>query len=385
MQDIDFEALDQEVNKIMDQKKQAAEKQARIRQYQGRGRNMDIVNTAHTPAQPTPRSHGLSGTSVVNGVSHAQPQPLNTNRGPMVDGIRRVSAKPNTPASARPQLTTQRSFVRPPVVKSQNLGQPQMIPAQSTSRPQVTAPVKAKTITPPQAVSASAVAGATPAVRGANLLRQRRRLNQAGEAMVSTVMAPLANSSSRSDSLVTGHYQSETLSTKQPDGSETVYQYDSLNYVAKVAPEAVAPSQIANHRQLSDTNAQRSVSMVDLDELAELESIHPTETKSKLATRPHDDPVYRDRGQSPFLETAKVDKRPLGVPYDKAKDTPYNRQSTLQLDNQSDDEEDVALYRGDLKTDDKPSRLNSVIWIVLTIVAIVGAAVGIYLLTVYNK
>lgn len=260
-----------------------------------------------------------------------------------------------------------------------------MMPAQSISRPQVTAPVKAKTITPPQAVSTSAVAGVTPAVRGANLLRQRRRLNQAGEAMVSTMMAPLANSSSQSDSLVTGHYQSETLSTKQPDGSETVYQYDSVNYVAKVAPEAVAPAQTANHRQLSDANAQQSVSMVDLDELAELESIHPTETKSKLVTRPHDDPVYRDRGQSPFLETAKVDKRPLGVPYDKAKDTPYNRQSTLQLDNQSDDEEDVALYRGDLKTDDKPSRLNSVIWIVLTIVAIVGAAVGIYLLTVYNK
>ena len=385
MQDIDFEALDQEVNKIMDQKKQAAEKQARIRQYQGRGRNMDIVNTAHTPAQPVPRSHGLSGTGVVNGISHTQPQPLNTNRGPMVDGIRRVSTKPSVSASARPQLATQRSFVRPPVVKSQNLGQPQMMPAQSTSRPQVTAPVKAKPITPPQAVSTSAVAGTTPAVRGANLLRQRRRLNQAGEAMVSTVMAPLANSSSRSDSLVTGHYQSETLSTKQPDGSETVYQYDSVNYVAKVAPEAVAPAQTANHRQLSDANAQQSVSMVDLDELAELESIHPTETKSKLVTRPHDDPVYRDRGQSPFLETAKVDKRPLGVPYDKAKDTPYNRQSTLQLDNQSDDEEDVALYRGDLKTDDKPSRLNSIIWIVLTIVAIVGAAVGIYLLTVYNK
>ena len=384
MQDIDFEALDQEVNKIMDQKKQAAEKQARIRQYQGRGRNMDIVNTAHTPAQPALRSHGLSGTGAVNGVSHAQPQPLNINRGPMVDGIRRVSPKPNTPASARPQLTTQRSFVRPPVVKSQNLGQPQMMPAQSTSRPQVTAPVKAKTITPPQAVSTSAVAGATPAVRGANLLRQRRRLNQAGEAMVSTVMAPLANSSSRSDSLVTGHYQSETLSTKQPDGSETVYQYDSVNYVAKVAPETVGSAKTAN-RQLGYTNAQQSVSMVDLDELAELESIHPTETKSKLVTRPHDDPIYRDRGQSPFLETAKVDKRPLGVPYDKAKDAPYNRQSTLQLDNQSDDEEDVALYRGDLKTDDKPSRLNSVIWIVLTIVAIVGAAVGIYLLTVYNK
>ena len=384
MQDIDFEALDQEVNKIMDQKKQAAEKQARIRQYQGRGRNMDIVNTAHTPAQPAPRSHGLSGTGVVNGVSHAQPQPLNTNRGPMVDGIRRVSTKPNTPASARPQLTTQRSFVRPPVVKSQNLGQPQMMPAQSTSRPQVTAPVKAKTITPPQAVSTSAVAGATLAVRGANLLRQRRRLNQAGEAMVSTVMAPLASSSSQSDSLVTGHYQSETLSTKQADGSETVYQYDSVNYVAKVAPETGGSAKTAN-RQLGYTNAQQSVSMVDLDELAELESIHPTETKSKLVTRPHDDPVYRDRGQSPFLETAKVDKRPLGVPYDKAKDTHYSRQSTLQLDNQSDGEEDVALYRGDLKTDDKPSRLNSVIWIVLTIVAIVGAAVGIYLLTVYNK
>lgn len=384
MQDIDFEALDQEVNKIMDQKKQAAEKQARIRQYQGRGRNMDIVNTAHTPVQPAPRSHGLSSTGVVNGVSHTQPQPLNTNRGPMVDGIRRVSAKPNTPASARLQLTTQRSFVRPPAVKSQNLGQPQMMPAQSTSRPQVTAPVKAKTITPPQVVSTSAVAGVTPAVRGANLLRQRRRLNQAGEAMVSTVMAPLANSSSRSDSLVTGHYQSETLSTKQPDGSETVYQYDSVNYVAKVAPETVGSAKTAN-RQLGYANAQQSVSMVDLDELAELESIHPTETKSKLITRPHDDPVYRDRGQSPFLETAKVDKRPLGVPYDKAKDTSYNRQSTLQLDNQSDDDEDVALYRGDLKTDDKPSRLNSVIWIVLTIVAIVGAAVGIYLLTVYNK
>ena len=395
MQDIDFEALDQEVHKIMNQKKQVAEKKARLRQQQSRGRNMDIINVAHTTAKPISKSRKLTPATSARPTTSAQAAPRavsqtvsspgtasqtkRSNRGLLVDGIRR--AKPAT-------ATTPRTSNIPTTPRTSTMvSRPRTSTASQSSHAVAQQPASVKPAKTLQTAPRSADLSSTASVsRGANLLRQRRRLNQVGEAMTATAMAPVIESANRStDSLVTGRYQSETLSTKQPDGSETVYQYDSVDYVAKLAPKT--PQQPASTpisaSQPSNRIQQPQSSVVDLDEMAELEAIKPTETDSTSVRRVDLPP--QDRSSSPFLDSAKVDKRPLGVPYDKA--TTNNRQaSTLQVEPTTILDDTATLYRGDLSTTpDAPSKWSTAIWILLTIVAIIGASVGIYLLTVYNK
>lgn len=401
MQDIDFEALDQEVHKIMNQKKQVAEKKARLRQQQSRGRNMDIINVAHSTTKPISKSPKLTPTVPVRPTASAQAAPRTvsqtvsspgttsqtkrSNRGLPVDGIRRVKPATATTPRTSNMPTTSRTSTTPtsrtsttPVSRASTAPQS---PRTVIQQPAPTQPVKTLQTTPrPADLSNTAVS------RGANLLRQRRRLNQVGEAMTAPTIAPIIESANRStDSLVTGHYQSETLSTKQPDGSETVYQYDSVDYVAKLTPKAPQQSASApiSASQPSNRIHQPQSSVVDLDEMAELEAINPTETDSTSARRVELPP--QDRSSSPFLDSAKVDKRPLGVPYDKA--TTSNRQaSTLQVEPTTILDDTATLYRGDTSTaPDAPSKWSTVIWILLTIIAIIGASVGIYLLTVYNK
>lgn len=353
MQDIDFDALDQEVNKIMDQKKQAAEKKARIRQQQGCGRNMDIVNVAH-PIRLSAVSQARVAT---------QNRPLSATRpSSRMQDIRPSVAK-NTTAN---RVTNARSVSTPVQSSSGTAGHKPMVATQSV----------VKSVAKP-------LNDHLAQARGANLLRQRRRLNQAGQLSAihnsansitpSSVMSAMDFGARTGESVIKGRHQSETLSTKQSDGSETIYQYDSVDYVAKISPNQQKVDTMLSSEALDDK------SVVDLDAKATAEAF----SQPKVAARASVEPSYKEYSQSPFLETAKVDKRPLGVPYDQAKTT-SDYQATLQIENQSDDEE-VALYRGDLRTDEKSSKLNSVIWIILTIIAIIGAAVGIYLMTVYNK
>lgn len=402
MQDIDFEALDQEVHKIMNQKKQVAEKKARLRQQQSRGRNMDIINVAHSTTKPISKSRKLTPATSARPTTSAQVAPRTasqtvsspgtasqtkrSNRGLPVDGIRRVKPATATTPRTSNMPTTSRTSTAPtsrtsttPVSRTSTASQSSHTVAQHPASVKLTKTLQ----TTPRPADLSNTASVS---RGANLLRQRRRLNQVGEAMTATAMAPVIESANHStDSLVTGRYQSETLSTKQPDGSETVYQYDSVDYVAKLAPKAPqqpAPTPISAS-QPSNRISQPQSSVVDLDEMAELEAIKPTETNPASARRVELPP--QDRSSSPFLDSAKVDKRPLGVPYDKA--TTSNRQtSTLQVEPATILDDTATLYRGDTSTaPDAPSKWSTVIWILLTIIAIIGASVGIYLLTVYNK
>lgn len=411
MQDIDFEALDQEVHKIMNQKKQVADKKARLRQQQSRGRNMDIINVAHPTTKPISKSRKLTPTAPVRSTASAQVAPRTAsqavsssgtasqtkrlNRGLPVDGIRRVKpATATTPRVSNMPTTSRTSTMasRPrtstaPISRTSTMPAPRVSTASQSSHAIAQQPASVKPAKTLQTAPRSADLSSTASVsRGANLLRQRRRLNQVGEAMTATAMAPVIESANRStDSLVTGRYQSETLSTKQPDGSETVYQYDSVDYVAKLAPKT--PQQPASTpisaSQPSNRIHQPQSSVVDLDETAELEAIKPTETDSTSVRRVDLPP--QDRSSSPFLDSAKVDKRPLGVPYDKA--TTNNRQaSTLQVEPTTILDDTATLYRGDLSTTpDAPNKWSTAIWILLTIIAIIGASVGIYLLTVYNK
>ena len=411
MQDIDFEALDQEVHKIMNQKKQVAEKKARLRQQQSRGRNMDIINVAHSTAKPISKSRKSTPTTSARPTTSAQVAPRTvsqavsssgtasqtkrSNRGLPVDGIRRVkpttsttSRTSNTPTTSRTSTMASRPRTSTaPTSRTSTTPAPRTSTAPQSSRTVIQQPAPAQPVKTLQATSRPADLSNTASVsRGANLLRQRRRLNQVSEAMTAPAIAPMIESANRStDSLVTGHYQSETLSTKQPDGSETVYQYDSVDYVAKLTPKA--PQQSASTpisaSQPSNRISQPQSSVVDLDETAELEAINPTETDSTSFRRVDLPP--QDRSSSPFLDSARVDKRPLGVPYDKAMAS--DRQaSTLQVEPTTILDDTATLYRGDLSTaPDTPSKWSTVIWILLTIIAIIGASVGIYLLTVYNK
>ena len=395
MQDIDFEALDQEVHKIMNQKKQVAEKKARLRQQQSRGRNMDIINVAHPTTKPISKSRKLTPTAPVRPTASAQVAPRTasqavsssgtasqtkrSNRGLPVDGIRRVKPATATTPRTSNMPTTSRT--------STTASRPRTSTASQSPHTVIQQPASAQLVKTLQTTPRPADLSNTASIsRGANLLRQRRRLNQVGEAMTATAMAPVIESVNHStDSLVTGRYQSETLSTKQPDGSETVYQYDSVDYVAKLAPKAPQQpvSTPISASQPSNRIHQPQSSVVDLDEMAELEAIKPTETNPASARRVELPP--QDRSSSPFLDSAKVDKRPLGVPYDKA--TTNNRQaSTLQVEPTTILDDTATLYRGDLSTTpDAPSKWSTAIWILLTIIAIIGASVGIYLLTVYNK
>ena len=411
MQDIDFEALDQEVHKIMNQKKQVAEKKARLRQQQSRGRNMDIINVAHSTTKPISKSRKSTPTAPVRPTTSTQVTPRTVsravsspgtasqtkrlNRGLPVDGIRRVKPATATTPRALNMPTTSRTSTmasRPrtstaPISRTSTTSAPRV---STTSQSSHTVAQQSASVKPAKTLQTTArpadLSNTASVSRGANLLRQRRRLNQVGEAMTAPAMTPVIESANRStDSLVTGHYQSETLSTKQPDGSETVYQYDSVDYVAKLAPKT--PQQPASTTisasQPSNRIHQPQSSVVDLDEMAELEAIKPTETNPASARRVELPP--QDRSSSPFLDSARVDKRPLGVPYDKAMAS--DRQaSTLQVEPTTILDDTATLYRGDTSTaPDAPSRWSTVIWILLTIIAIIGASVGIYLLTVYNK
>lgn len=413
MQDIDFEALDQEVHKIMNQKKQVAEKKARLRQQQSRGRNMDIINVAHSTTKPISKSRKLTPATLARPTTSAQVAPRTvsqtvsssgtasqavsssgtasqtkrSNRGLPVDGIRRVKPATATTPRTSNMPTASRTSTMASRPRTSTTPAPRTSTAPQSSRTVIQQPAPAQPVKTLQATSRPAdLSNIASVSRGANLLRQRRRLNQVSEAMTAPAIAPMIESANRStDSLVTGHYQSETLSTKQPDGSETVYQYDSVDYVAKLAPKT--PQQPASTpisaSQPSNRIHQPQSSVVDLDEMAELEAIKPTETDSTSVRRVDLPP--QDRSSSPFLDSAKVDKRPLGVPYDKA--TTNNRQaSTLQVEPTTILDDTATLYRGDLSTTpDAPSKWSTAIWILLTIVAIIGASVGIYLLTVYNK
>ncbi len=401
MQDIDFEALDQEVHKIMNQKKQVAEKKARLRQQQSRGRNMDIINVAHPTVKSVSKSRKSAPTAPVRPTASAQVAPRTasqtvlspslasqtkrSNRGLPVDGIRRV--KPATATTPRTSATP-RTSTTPASRTSTTATAPRTSTTPQSSRAVAQQPAPVKPAKSPQTIPRPADLSSNASVsRGANLLRQRRRLNQVGEAMTATAMAPVIESANRpTDSLVTGRYQSETLSTKQPDGSETVYQYDSVDYVAKLAlntPQQSAPTPISASQPLNRVSQPQS-SVVDLDEVAELEAINPTETDSASVRRV--ELPSQDRSSSPFLDSAKVDKRPLGVPYDKAMASSDRQASTLQVEPATILDDTATLYRGDMSTaPDAPSRWSTVIWILLTIIAIIGASVGIYLLTVYNK
>lgn len=362
---------------------------------------MDIINVAHPTTKPISKSRKLTPTAPVRPMASAQivprtvsqavsspgiaSQTKRSNRGLPVDGIRRV--KPATATAPRTSTTPRTSNMPTTSRTSTTASRPRTSTASQSPHTVIQQPASAQLVKTLQTTPRPADLSNTASVsRGANLLRQRRRLNQVGEAMTATAMAPMIESANHStDSLVTGRYQSETLSTKQPDGSETVYQYDSVDYVAKLAPKA--PQQLASTpisaSQPSNRISQPQSSVVDLDETAELEAIKPTETNPASARRVELPP--QDRSSSPFLDSAKVDKRPLGVPYDKA--TTSDRQaSTLQVEPTTILDDAATLYRGDLSTTpDAPSKWSTAIWILLTIVAIIGASVGIYLLTVYNK
>lgn len=376
MQDIDFDALDQEVNKIMQQNQATVVKNKKpvinhnpvgrvVRKTTGGGRNMDIVS-------PT--------TKV--GAGLVKP---NQARLKKLAQINQTAKKQRQFQDIRPKqlATTQKSLP-----KSTN--QPKTASSNPKQMTTATKPVSSAEVVTNQSI-------------GAQRLRQRRRLNGSSAVSASKALTfKPAEAIIPSKAVTKGSLETETLSTKKPDGSETVYSHSRLEYVTS-GNSVIAPSPTLknNNTQSKSYSSLSQYNMVNLDDRAEAKIVQtksvpvPLESATKVLTTPPKQSVYRlhpsephrePAGSStPFIETAKIKKRPLGVPYHKADLAYVNQSASLEL-NQEAIEDEAVLYRGDLKIEDeKSSRLSSVIWIVLTILAIIGAAVGIYLMTVYNK
>lgn len=363
MQDIDFDALDAAVSKAMNQKQQQNEQRQRLqRQRQRNGGHMDIVKNSRA--------------------LHASKSATN---GRLVIKADVSKTQPPVKHSVKPQVK----------VQSANL-----MPVKKASEARLS---------------------------HADLLRQRRRMSAPAVQPVNNLVKNLNFQTDQA--IVKGQYHNQTVSKKQPDGSEIIYHQRKLDYVAEIgkpdcsksevlevkstaksSPTAqssrVAASLTGAHsvgrtidqiRRVPQVNINKTIKssvssvqassisqpkpaarcpVVDLDAKAQAQPVkfvpthQPSPTKNNLSTK-----------ASPFLETVKVEKRPLGNPVQK------NNFEDLKVDSEQTEIKSVNLYRGDLhmSPDSATSKksLATTIWIILLSLVLVGLV--IYLIYLYNK
>lgn len=397
MQDIDFEALDHEVNRIMDEKKELAERKARIRRQMARGRNMDIINKAHVAKKP---DHSLAVNTVKT--QFQRPQELSSKTLNQQAG---VAARP-TASNAKNSGAAKFHDIQP---KSRKLND---FNALKTPNHAKTTDQKAAA-TEPMLVVSRAVASQLKTVpaqkseskattRGRDLrasrLRERRRSSSLtssiaphGSApqasLTSTGFNPMASFEVKSgNSVVKGHYQTETLSTRQPDGSETVYQHSAVDYVARISADDKAVEQpvkqgVAIPNRVTNLDNRPTVKAAGVLAHPEQKQLSAPVNAASGVTRSIGgaNVSAREIAQSPFIESAKVEKRPLGANRNLIGET-----TTLKLADEPKPTE-ALLYRGDQLIEDEPKKHNSVLWAIITALIILAAAGGIYLLTIYSK
>lgn len=360
MQDIDFDALDAAVSKAMNQKQQQNEQRQRLqRQRQRNGGHMDIVKNSRA--------------------LHASKSATN---GRLV--IKADASKTQLPAKQ--------------LVKSQ-------VKVQSANSMPVKKASEAR-------------------ISHADLLRQRRRMSAPAAQPVTNLVKNLNFQTDQA--IIKGQYHDQTVSKKQPDGSEIIYNQRKLDYVAEIgkpnhsksevlvktttkpspatqprrvpalstslrstgrtidqirrAPQiniskpTVSPAQPSPTAQSSKSVAARPV--INLDAKAQAQPVKFTPTHQPALVKHN-----QSTKASPFLETVKVEKRPLGNPVQK------NNFEDLKVDSEQTEIKSVNLYRGDLHMapDSATSKksLATTIWIILLSLVLVGLV--IYLIYLYNK
>ncbi len=165
---------------------------------------------------------------------------------------------------------------------------------------------------------------------------------------------------------VFGHYQSQSVSKKTPAGANITYTKDSLNYVADFADKP----QVKN----SSTN-QYLVKKVPTEVIKKQQEVEIENNKTKKTVEVDKKPA------SPFLESAKVEKRPLGIP---EKNYHTNNHQELKIENKIENEPTTALYRADHKIAEgeaSESDKKAVVWpwflLLIMILSVIGVAVWI--------
>lgn len=446
MQDIDFDALDQEVARLMDQRATQA-------QTSGPTQPKDLVNQANqldvntsnkvTASAVTIRTKSSVKAGSVKRVAGRNMDIINTHPVRKAKGsVIANSAVSNIVKTTGVETDQSKAVMARASSKTATFQdirpRPQASRATSAVKP-ISRRLRAATVStqPTQAVPASVASGANKSSAVVNLpsrevLRQRRRLDRpmsvdqtAILATNQSTMRATGDAKQISGSVLEGHHQYERLATRQPDGTETVYQRGKLDYVTPVTTSsanrqltqpmvarsaAYATGRSAGSSMTKTESAQKALAMraaeanhtnnisherpmqaqskpaiatavVDLNQRAELQEVTAPRAAAIVAERSE-----RDKIPSPFLETAKVNKRPLGspAPYGAADLKATTINPGLSTEKAA---REISLYRGDAKLSEEPvaTKRHSVIWILLTILVIIGAAVGIYLMTVYNK
>ena len=430
MQDIDFEALDQEVNKIMSGDKPTDNKESTLSKElpsetskktkirRSKGHNMDVVarndGTQQLGTKAGANTSGLvrakPSSSVIEEIRAAKLAAATRHTSSRFYDIR-PKAKPTPKPTPIAGLKTTADEVIKAGAQNHSTYQ-NRIANRATLPPLNTTPRASRLITSkltpvhePKALTPKPVSavGVTPgtkdpasalvktpiattdnhshrtAARGANLLRQRRRMNVDRSDLDSDGIPDQTDRAHSTLSTSTGHTTSKPTQTFSKSLSR--YNLSTLNTAT------------SGHERLTnlDDQAELTISQAVQEPTSSSKSTNDSTFKNRTV-----DEAYHDYIQSPFLESAKVDKRPLGVPYDSRNTNlsqnlsdfnsqDFDPQATLQLDQSQGEMQEPLLYRDDSRTNPAEKKSSPVIWIILMLIAVAGAAVGIYLITIYNK
>ncbi len=179
---------------------------------------------------------------------------------------------------------------------------------------------------------------------------------------------------------VIGHYQSKTIS-KQTDQGDITYRKDKLDYVANFS---------------DDLTPQKSkLEVIDHDPV---ETIKPTsQSNQSQSIDVSDQPIKSEQSieskkaaKSPFLDNAKIEKRPLGVPenaYKPRRQPEHNHEELLITKTKKNPKSSTALYRQDSNLAEvKPKKKSASVWLWLTLITILlGVIVFVSWLLLYNN
>lgn len=386
MQDIDFEALDQAVNKIMDQAKIDSEQIKHVEQVKKQrrmGRSMDIINsgtknTAPATAQQIRETRRVTANAMNRAQSHRAIQDI-VRKAPAKKPIISEIKKPTS--SAPETKTSARQAVEAAVVNAVET------PVTNSQKNNLTPRIK---------------------VRRAELLRQRRRGGKASQLL--TTKDQDAKTEPNQPAVLRGKIQTETLSTKQPDGTEMVYNRSEFDYAVKIGDEVAVDSprvalprtstplnlnsgEHGTHqlREAEPTSVEHKTikPLVVKNHNTNLDAQPAAQAASLTHQKDQKNEAELNRSFSPFIETAKVEKRPLGTPerVPRVVDETSENPKISFGDNEDVREREPRLYNGNSRVaeDSEKTANRWLAWVVavIAVVAIVGLV--FYFVYVYNK
>ncbi len=347
MNDIDFDALDQAISSAMSNKPVVKNPQpVKNKISRNSGKSMDFL----------PKNEAKIARKQVSIKQKVSPKQAKIRKNSAVSKTIEDIFRPTKPAkTARPKQVV-RNKVQP-----------------------AKKPAPAKTSSTTENVTDSLIpVDKMPESVNLNHLRHKRRLHQPAVINQHFVSA---------DGQVVGHYQSQTISKHTKDGDYT-YRKDKLDYVAKPATDN---SVTVNQKLNSKSSNVKTVAPVEV--------LKPVQVKKnvkpvRLNHNKSANEVVEEKNSSPFLETVKVEKRPLGVPEQKFKPTntiTHDYRTAPKQEKVKDvdlDSNQPVLYRNDhkLAVEQEETKKPSKIWLFLVILLFaIGVGLFVYWFVMYNN